>query len=310
MMSIMASGSVSAAAASTGRGGWAGRRPMQHDALHSSGPPGSRSPMPPLVRLSLHLHLYRLSSEWRAARQRPCLAQRAAPLQRACQCPNGPRCCGLPWRAPVPCMSRLARLQLAPVDVRRFRGPAAGLAYLGSFGYVVDTPAFVFPQQLGGGTSAKYIWETVNHEVGHTRECTSLLLQKAGQHGCCGCTGRGRGAGPPPTRLLPPRPAPRRQGSNQRGRWQAPMHRSCCLAQLPALAACPPRLTLLLLPLPKPCLPAVALHHDGLSDTTTDTIAAYYEGDGCRALGLFTGAVPGAHSAACVLVTVGFKKTS
>lgn len=43
----------------------------------------------------------------------------------------------------------------------------AGAAYLGSFSWDSDTPAYVFPQQLGP-RSAKYVWEAVSHVVGHS----------------------------------------------------------------------------------------------------------------------------------------------
>ncbi len=43
----------------------------------------------------------------------------------------------------------------------------AGAAYLGSFSWDSDTPAFVFPEQLGPH-SAKYVWEAVSHVVGHS----------------------------------------------------------------------------------------------------------------------------------------------
>lgn len=44
---------------------------------------------------------------------------------------------------------------------------AGGIAYLDSFGWNSDTPAFVFPVQLGNGFP-KYVAEAVSHEVGHT----------------------------------------------------------------------------------------------------------------------------------------------
>ena len=44
---------------------------------------------------------------------------------------------------------------------------AGGVAYLDSFGAVVDRMAFVFPDELYYGYP-KYVWETVSHEVGHT----------------------------------------------------------------------------------------------------------------------------------------------
>ncbi len=44
---------------------------------------------------------------------------------------------------------------------------AGGIAYLDSFGWNSDTPAFVFPAQLGNGFP-KYVAEAVSHEAGHT----------------------------------------------------------------------------------------------------------------------------------------------
>ena len=44
---------------------------------------------------------------------------------------------------------------------------AGGVAYLGSFSWNSDTPAFVFPAQLGNGWP-KYVAEAVSHEAGHT----------------------------------------------------------------------------------------------------------------------------------------------
>ena len=48
-----------------------------------------------------------------------------------------------------------------------FTSAAGGVAYLGSFTWNTDTPAFVFPAQLGNG-NPKYVAEAVSHEVGHT----------------------------------------------------------------------------------------------------------------------------------------------
>ena len=47
---------------------------------------------------------------------------------------------------------------------------AGGVAYMNVFsrGDLLYQPAFVFPAQLGGGGTAKFIWEAVSHEVGHT----------------------------------------------------------------------------------------------------------------------------------------------
>jgi PKD repeat protein len=44
---------------------------------------------------------------------------------------------------------------------------AGGVAYLGSFSWSTDTPAFVFPAQLGNGYP-KYVAEAASHEAGHT----------------------------------------------------------------------------------------------------------------------------------------------
>ena len=44
---------------------------------------------------------------------------------------------------------------------------AGGVAYMNSFGWNTDTPAFVFPDQLGNGFP-KYVAEATSHEVGHT----------------------------------------------------------------------------------------------------------------------------------------------
>ncbi len=48
-----------------------------------------------------------------------------------------------------------------------FGGGAGGVAYLGSFDWNSDTPAFVFSKDLGPDYP-KYIWEATSHEVGHT----------------------------------------------------------------------------------------------------------------------------------------------
>lgn len=44
---------------------------------------------------------------------------------------------------------------------------AGGVAYVNSFSYSSDTPAFVFKSQLGNGNE-KYVAEAITHEVGHT----------------------------------------------------------------------------------------------------------------------------------------------
>ena len=48
-----------------------------------------------------------------------------------------------------------------------FGSPVGGIAYLGSFSWSSDTPAFVFPGNLGNGLP-KYVGEAVSHETGHT----------------------------------------------------------------------------------------------------------------------------------------------
>jgi PKD repeat protein len=47
------------------------------------------------------------------------------------------------------------------------RAGAGGVAYLGSFSWNSDTPAFVFPAQLSNG-NPKYVAEAASHEAGHT----------------------------------------------------------------------------------------------------------------------------------------------
>ncbi len=48
-----------------------------------------------------------------------------------------------------------------------FGGGAGGVTYLDSFGMNTDTPAFVFPKDLGNGYP-KYVAEAVSHEAGHS----------------------------------------------------------------------------------------------------------------------------------------------
>jgi hypothetical protein len=48
-----------------------------------------------------------------------------------------------------------------------FGSAAGGVAYLNSFTWNTDTPAFVFTSQLGNGNE-KYTAEAISHEVGHT----------------------------------------------------------------------------------------------------------------------------------------------
>lgn len=47
-----------------------------------------------------------------------------------------------------------------------FGAGAGGVTYLGCFDWSTDTPAFVFPAQLGNGAE-KYVAEAISHEVGH-----------------------------------------------------------------------------------------------------------------------------------------------
>ena len=46
-------------------------------------------------------------------------------------------------------------------------GNAGGVAYIGSFNFNSDTPAFVFSDKLGSG-SEKYVTDATSHETGHT----------------------------------------------------------------------------------------------------------------------------------------------
>ena len=46
-------------------------------------------------------------------------------------------------------------------------GSAGGVAYVGSFTWNSDTPAFVFEDNLGNGNE-KYTAEAISHEAGHT----------------------------------------------------------------------------------------------------------------------------------------------
>lgn len=47
-----------------------------------------------------------------------------------------------------------------------YNNAAGGVAYVGSFG-LPNTPCFIFTQNLGPNY-AKFVWEAVSHEVGHT----------------------------------------------------------------------------------------------------------------------------------------------
>jgi PKD repeat protein len=48
-----------------------------------------------------------------------------------------------------------------------FGGAAGGVAYVGSYSWNSDTPAYVFPAELGNGVP-KYVAEAISHETGHT----------------------------------------------------------------------------------------------------------------------------------------------
>jgi len=62
---------------------------------------------------------------------------------------------------------------------------AGGVAYMSSFRWNTDTPAFIFPAMLGNGNE-KYVAEAISHETGHTlglsHDGTSALEYYAG-HG-------------------------------------------------------------------------------------------------------------------------------
>ena len=47
------------------------------------------------------------------------------------------------------------------------KSSAGGVAYLGSYNWDSDTPAFIFPAQLGAG-APKYVAEAISHETGHS----------------------------------------------------------------------------------------------------------------------------------------------
>lgn len=57
------------------------------------------------------------------------------------------------------------------------QGSAGGVAFVGSFNWTSDTPAYVFEDQLGNGAE-KFVAEAISHEVGHT-----LGLRHHGQVG-------------------------------------------------------------------------------------------------------------------------------
>jgi hypothetical protein len=50
-----------------------------------------------------------------------------------------------------------------------YREPSGGVAYLNAYNNPYTMPAFVFPDNLGVGSSghAKNVWEAVSHELGH-----------------------------------------------------------------------------------------------------------------------------------------------
>jgi hypothetical protein len=54
-----------------------------------------------------------------------------------------------------------------------YGAPAAGIAYVGAFGYDFYQPAYVFPAQLGGG-SPKPTADAISHE-GELRITSSLV---------------------------------------------------------------------------------------------------------------------------------------
>ena len=58
-------------------------------------------------------------------------------------------------------------------------GSAGGVAYLRTFGSNVDTPAFVFPDNLSNG-DPKSVWEATSHEAGHTLGLRHQALDSAG----------------------------------------------------------------------------------------------------------------------------------
>jgi hypothetical protein len=58
------------------------------------------------------------------------------------------------------------RVRVVITESWEWYGQAGGVAYLGSFTWGNETPAFVFPSLLG--YSAKNVWEAAAHEAGHT----------------------------------------------------------------------------------------------------------------------------------------------
>jgi hypothetical protein len=58
------------------------------------------------------------------------------------------------------------RVRVVITESWEWYGQAGGVAYLGSFTWGNETPAFVFSSLLG--YSAKNVWEAASHEAGHT----------------------------------------------------------------------------------------------------------------------------------------------
>jgi hypothetical protein len=62
--------------------------------------------------------------------------------------------------------SATRRVRVIITESYEWYGQAGGVAYLGSFTWGNETPAFVFSSLLG--YSAKNVWEAASHEAGHT----------------------------------------------------------------------------------------------------------------------------------------------
>jgi hypothetical protein len=62
--------------------------------------------------------------------------------------------------------SATRRVRVIITESYEWYGQAGGVAYLGSFTWGTETPAFVFSSLLG--YSAKNVWEAASHEAGHT----------------------------------------------------------------------------------------------------------------------------------------------
>lgn len=58
------------------------------------------------------------------------------------------------------------RTRVVITETWQWYGQAGGVAYIGSFAWGDDTPAFVFSSLLGYNT--KYVFEAASHEAGHT----------------------------------------------------------------------------------------------------------------------------------------------